>query len=309
MKNSIFDASWVFLTLLDGRTAHPSSSQAFPSPVDLCEFVNADKHYADSDWQDNKKVKGCIAVAKRAADLPLRCIVGSDKTSILMAASDQKTATFSAVMAHVDWGRAITLLLAILLMTHMNIGTTRQKNQYVNNIFYLVVMVIVMYLTVPSVKSVFSSHSVIDITKQSFAAFAYVHPMESPHIALFHFALYWFHIAAWRSKSLRNLLFWQFLVETVSSSMNEYSHLIEEQDVIHCTRVAFKDSMKQCVFDNMLREYVLPPFFVYGYLLPKFIIHWSAWFSIPRFVLLVMTFIVMRYMKMAQKTNVGLKAN
>ena len=211
-------------------------------------------------------------------------------------------------MAHVDWEQAITLLLAILLMTHMNIGTRRQKNQYVNNIFYFVVMAIIMYLTVPSVKSVFSSHSVIDITNQSFVAFAFVHPMESPHIALFHFSLCWFHIAAWRSKSSHNLLFWQFLVETVSASVNEYTHPIEEHDVIHCTIVAFKDSMKQCVFDNMLREYVLPPFFLWicGYLLPKFIIHWSTWFSIPVYILLVMTFITMVYMKMAHGKYIGL---
>ena len=114
----------------------------------------------------------------------------------------------------------------------MNIGTIRQKNQYVNSIIYLVVMAIFMFLIIPDVKSLFSSHSVIDIIRHSLAEFAYVHPMESPHIALFHFALYWLYIADQRSKLLRNLLFWHFLVETVSASMNEYSHLIEEQDVI-----------------------------------------------------------------------------
>jgi len=32
--------------------------------------------------------------------------------------------------------------------------------------------------------------------------------------------------------------------------------------------------MKLHAFDNLIRVYVLPPFFVYGYLLPKFIFYW-----------------------------------
>ena len=50
---------------------------------------------------------------------------------------------------------------------------------------------------------------------------------------------------------------------------------IEPQDVVHCTRVAFKESAKRYAFDDLIRAYVLPPFFVYGYLLPKFIWFWA----------------------------------
>ena len=49
----------------------------------------------------------------------------------------------------------------------------------------------------------------------------------------------------------------------------------EHQDVVHCTRVAFKESAKRYAFDDLIRAYVLPPFFVYGYLLPKFIWFWA----------------------------------
>ncbi len=60
-----------------------------------------------------------------------------------------------------------------------------------------------------------------------------------------------------------------------TASINEFAHLVEHQDVVHCTRVAFKESAKRYAFDDLIRGYVLPPFFVYGYLLPKFIWFWA----------------------------------
>jgi len=60
----------------------------------------------------------------------------------------------------------------------------------------------------------------------------------------------------------------------VVAIVNEFSHMIEDQDIVHCARVAFKTSVRSSAFDDVLRVYVLPPFFVYGYLLPNFIIYW-----------------------------------
>ena len=117
-------------------------------------------------------------------------------------------------------------------------------------------------------------HSPIDVARQSFAAFAYVHPLSPPLLPLCHFATYWFLIAAWRSKSPRNLLMWQLLYE-MQASIGEFAHISEHQDAVHCTRVAFKESAKRYAFDDLIRGYVLPPFFVYGYLLPKFIWFWA----------------------------------
>ena len=145
-------------------------------------------------------------------------------------------------------------------------------------------MLVVLRLTLPDVETTFSHHSILDTTKQSFRAFAYVHPMESTHIALCHFATYWFKIASWNSKSPRNLLLWQFLVESVTASVNECSHLIESDNAVHCTRVLFKNSVKMCAFDNLMREYILPPFFVYGYLLPKFTFYWICKVPFPLWI-------------------------
>ncbi|KAL3783074.1 hypothetical protein HJC23_012111 [Cyclotella cryptica] len=275
VKNTIHGTSWVFVTLVKGRIVSPASSAAFPSPVDLCESVNNNTNYNSFHWDQNEKIKHCITVAKEAANRQLHCIVGSDINSTLWGVSDHKIPSMSAVMSHVDWGRALTLFFAVILMTKMKVGTTPQKNQYINNILYYAVMAIVMRLTLPHVKAMFSNHSILDIVRQSFEAFRYVHPMESPHIALSHFTTYWFGIAAWRSRSLRNFFFWQLLRETVSATLNEYCHLIEDKDIVHCSRVAFIASMKEYAFDNLIREYLVAPFFVYGYLLPKFIIYWS----------------------------------
>jgi hypothetical protein len=278
VESIIHDTSWVFVTLVNGRTIQPETSGAFPSPVDLCEFVSNDHiEYTNYNWQNDEKVNHCLTSVKEVTSAPLRCVVSSDNDSSpssIVVLSDEKQPTLLAVGGCVDWGRALTLFLAITILSWMNIGTKREKNQYVNNILYLIVLLIYMRLFVPRVKSTFSNFSIVDIAKQSFAAFAYVHPMESPHIALSHFATYWVLVASWRSKSLRSLLFWQCLYEVVVAIVNESSHMIEDQDIVHCARVAFKTSVRSSAFDDVLRVYVLPPFFVYGYLLPNFIIYW-----------------------------------
>ena len=273
VRSIIHDTSWIIL--MDGRTVHPESFRAFPSPLDLCEYVNTHISYDYTTWESDKDVMHCLKKMKKVATAPLRCVALPSDDSSLTVSSDVKKASFLAAMTHhIDWERVLPLLMAVTVMSYMKIGTRKQKNQYMNNMLYLVGMLLYTRLTLPYVKSTFSAHSILDISKQSFEAFVYVHPIESPHIALSHFATYWFYIAAWRSKSTRNLLFWALLVETVAAGVNEYVHLLDDQDVVHCTRVIFKDTMKNYAFDNLIREYVLPPFFVYGYLLPKFIMHW-----------------------------------
>lgn len=273
VRSIIHDTSWVYLTLVRDRMVHPEASRAFPSPVDLCEHVaNDHAAYEQRNWQGDATVTRCLAATKEAATAELRCVVGPDDD--LTVLTDDKRPTLAAVMAHVDWGRSLALLFAVVATTLTNAGTARRANQYVNNVLYLVVMVLVVRLTQSGVLGTFY-HSPIDVARQSFAAFAYVHPMASPGIALCHFATYWFLIAAWRSKSPRNLLMWQLLYETVTAGVNEFAHLVENQDVVHCTRVAFKESAKRYAFDDLIRAYIVPPFFVYGYLLPKFIWFWA----------------------------------
>ena len=272
------DQSWVLIPSENGRLL-TSPPEAFPSPVDLCEHANSNHvKYIDRKWQKSPGVEKCLEATKEVASSPLRCIAGSlDTNSDYQVFSGERAPpTFGLVMGTVVWGRAIALLFLIAVMTWLDVGTNKQRNQYMNNIIYLVVLLIVMRLTSPKVESTFSHHTILDTATQSFRAFAYVHPMQSTHIALCHFATYWFAIASWTCKSSRNLLFWQFLYETVTSSVNEYSHLIESQGTAHCTRVLLRETAKMCAFDNLIQKYVLTPLFVYGYLLPRFIFYWIS---------------------------------
>ena len=278
VKSTIHDTSWVFLTLVNGRNLQPESSRTFPSPVDLCEHVNNDHIKYDSyDWQSDEKVTHRLQAAKEVATSQLRCAVrsNSDSSSTVNTFSDAKKPSFWAMVDHSDTEIAIALLFIISVMTWMDIGTKRQKNQYFNNMLFMFTMLIALRLSQPTAKATFSDHSILDITRQSFEAFAYVHPMESSLIALSHFATYWLIIAAWGAKSPRNMLVYRLLYETVTAIVNESVHLTEAQDIVHCTRVAFKESVTVYAFDRLIRAYVLPPFFVYGYLLPKFIAHWA----------------------------------
>ncbi|KAL7533222.1 hypothetical protein ACHAWF_004394 [Thalassiosira exigua] len=271
VESIIHDTSWVFLDpSIYGRMV-ASTARAFPSPVDLCEHANKKRlKYAHPKWQSDIGVKDCLEETKKVASSTLRCVVSSGMSVF----SDEKRPTFRVVLGHVAWGRGLTLLFITVILTWMDLGTKRRKNQYFNNILYYLAVLVVMRITLPNVESTFSHHSIIDTAKQSFEAFAYVHPMDSPHIALCHFATYWFAIASWISKSPRDLLLWQFLYETVTFGVNEYSHIIENQNVVHCTRVAFKAIMNKYALDDWIRAYILPPFLVYGYLLPKFTIYW-----------------------------------
>ncbi|KAL7450489.1 hypothetical protein ACHAWC_002397 [Mediolabrus comicus] len=293
VERIIHDKSWVLLTLSNGRTVDPVSSGAFPSPVDLCEHVSSHHiAYEDRNWQSDENVRHCLEKAKEVATVHQRCIAIVDDRSSLSASTGDRRASFLTVMTHIDWGKVIPLLLIVVLMTNMNIGTRIQHNQYVNNILYLVVVLIFIGLTLPGVKSIFSAHSILDIAKH-FEAFSDVHPVESSHIALSHFATCWFVVASWRSKSLRNLLFWQLLNETVTAGVDKYTYLsssficrgcalVEDEDVVHCTHAIFNDSINSYAFDILIREYVLTPIFVYGYLLPRFILYWVS--MIPFFL-------------------------
>ncbi len=278
VKSTIHDTSWVFLTLANGRNLHSESSRTFPSPVDLCEHVNNDHiKYERDDWQSDEKVNYCLQAAKEVVASQLRCAVRSNSDSssspTLNMFSDAKKPSFSAVIDKMSTEIAIALLLIVSFMTWMDIGTTRQNNQYCNNMIFMITMLIALRLSKPTMMATFSDHSILDITTQSFEAFVFVHPIESSLIALSHFATYWLIIAAWGAKSPRNMLVYRLLYETVTA-IGEAAHLTENQDIVHCTRVAFMKSVALYASDELIRGYILPPFFVYGYLLPKFM-YWN----------------------------------
>lgn len=268
VEQAIGNMSWA-LVPMDQIRLIPSDAQLFPSPVDLCLGLvkkqggnETSLHYA-----------ACIDAAREVVESPLRCVIVGQSGETVVPIGAEQVPTFWSVMERVDCGLAIAVLAAVCLLTYFRIGVKHQPNQYRNNFFYLVVMAIIIYFTTPNT-GFFSPNSIMTIVQESYRAFTIVHTMSSPWISLSHFATYWFKVAAWRSKSLRNMLFWQLLVEIVSAPVNEYAHHTEELNEIRCMRMAFINSAKHYAFDDMIRVYVLSPFFVYGYLLPKFLYHW-----------------------------------
>jgi hypothetical protein len=302
------DKSWALATLANGYHLLPDQSDAFPSPLDLCESLNAHHiEYKDPLWQQDPFVQLCLKEAHDVAADPFRCVVASlEKQTIKKRTRRNKKEsnlrkndnnnqslddytytirniysigaelypTVWSVMERVDWGKAIILSIMVAVLTFLDIGTQRQHNQYKNGLLYLMAQLAVKYFTTPSIEGLFSGASLSTIVPESYHAFRLVHPMDSHFVALSHFATYWFPVALWRSKSLRNMLVFGLLYETVTGFVNEWMHHGEHDMGVRCMRLAFIGAAKHYAFDDLVREYILPPFFVYGYLLPTYVLHW-----------------------------------
>lgn len=121
----------------------------------------------------------------------------------------------------------------------------------------------------------FSHLSTIRIIKESFNTFYSVHPVENTAVAMSHFLTYWVHAAQWFARSPRQVLIYCLLTEVVVQFVNEWTHHDEWRTDVRCARVSFINGMTVTVYDEVWREFVLGPFFVYFSLLPRFILHWT----------------------------------
>jgi hypothetical protein len=122
--------------------------------------------------------------------------------------------------------------------------------------------------------SLFSHLSTESVIKESFETFKIVHPVENAVVAFSHFLTYWIHAAQWFAKAPRNVMIYAFLTEVFVAFVNESTHNYEWQTELRCSRTAFIQAIESSVYDSMWREFVLGPFFVYFYLLPKFVSFW-----------------------------------
>jgi hypothetical protein len=213
--------------------------------------------------------------ARRVQDKPIRCIhVSSKSGEIVGSAGYVKHPTFGAVMDGVSVDRATIVLGLILALTYFRVGVKPQSNQYRNNVLYLIGMATYLYISTENDGMFSPHHSVGDLARESFRAFTLVHPisLSSHQIVLSHFASYWIVVAAWRSRSLRSMLVWLLLYELVTAPLNEWAHLTEGSSNVRCMRFAFISTVGHYCAEEVIRNYILPPFFVYGYLLPRFLL-------------------------------------
>lgn len=203
---------------------------------------------------------------------PIRCVGVTPND--LVVVGQWRIATYWATSERVDWHWAFGVAAALFIMVVTGAGSQRKETQISAILVYLAAVTLYKYVQ-PNCMGFFSPDSLWRTAADSFRAFAEVHPMTSQIIGWSHIVTYWFPIAAWNAKTVRGVLFWYFLYESVTPFLNEYLHLTEEDRQLRCIRVTFIHISKQYAVNELVRAYLLPPFFVYLYLLPKLILQWT----------------------------------
>jgi hypothetical protein len=297
VRDSILGTSWVHIgPFHDGALSTRLSSRqgsAFPSPVDLCRAINIT---SNSNIYDD-----CIKTSKNVSHQDIRCIVSqqtSNGSLYFEAIGAPGRPTWAWIWRSVDVGKVLALVLVILFVyterriRWSDVGYGRKCNSAVYrrlclslpashkhkynrlraNILYLMVMGFYMYLTRANV-GLLSSHSLIHVLQESFQAFHLAHPASSRLMLLTHVGSHWILVSAWRANSLQGMLIWQLLYELVTVLVNECILQMETSSTTKCTHLVLSKLMPRYILDEIVRIYIVPPFSVYGYLLPKFILN------------------------------------
>ena len=268
VEKTIADRSWIHVSFEPNKPSPGRnmglSARGYPSSLDLCRNQTTEKN-----------VTICTQQAISASVFPLHCMVTKGKE--IAAVGLLKHRTFKQILVKVDWCLALGLAILWLYLNKRVRGGQKEREyrQVWNCVVYLIV--VVFYKSQQAIFSGLLAPSPLWTTVvQSYEAFTIVHPVTSPAIAVSHFGTYWIAIAAFRSKTLSSMLFWWFCYEVVTSFVNEFTHFAEEDDSVRCMRVSFILHAKQYAINDVIRVYLLPPLFVYGYLLPKMALHWLS---------------------------------
>jgi hypothetical protein len=235
-----------------------------------------------NDWTTCRRAKWHIstnatdqcfaAVSALDKRYPIRCIgVNSDDLVVLGLT---RVASLREAMARVDWLWAAAVLAVVLILVSTGTGSSEKEWQVGTVLVYLAAVTLYKYVQ-PNSLGLFSSDSLWRSALDSYYAFASVHPMTSQFIGWMHVATYWFQVAAWKAKTIRGVLFWYLMYESVASFANEFMHLTEEDRQVRCLRATYVHLARRFAVNDVLRAYLLPPFFVYLYLLPKLLLQWT----------------------------------
>eukprot|EP00980_Cylindrotheca_fusiformis_P007224 scaffold1525_cov142-Cylindrotheca_fusiformis.AAC.24 len=294
VEQTINGQAWVQVNM-DPATRRPTAGRGHPSPVDCCmdwtKVLRFDPDKARPPGRSYGEllpgaVDGQCMTAARSIEqrrdsaatmdvIPLRCLV-SNNGSFQNGIAVPKAVSWAKVFwDHVAIDRVFVLvcLICVLWMFPGADSRIRKPNRVVKVFFCLAGVACFMYIGGSDHDGFASGHSLRKTVDDSFFVFQAVHPMVSTGTILCHFATYWFPVVGWFSKDLKTTLVCMVLYETVTIAVGEFMHHREEDNSIHCVRAVFVDTMSAFVLDDLIRIYVLPPFFVYGYLLPKFLWH------------------------------------
>jgi hypothetical protein len=267
VEQTLADRSWVQVALDsndDGRFPHTPSlltTQSYPSSFDLCKSRNA----------TIAEKKRCLRLVDPIQQYPLHCV--ASKNGGLSAIGIWKDDRFRRILAKIDWLLAAGLAGIWIVCKLTGKGDAQPRHQIWNCFLYLTIVVLYKWQQ-DSTHGLVAPNSLWTTVYESWQAFTVVHPVSSPAIALSHMATYWVSVAALRSQSLQSMVFYWFCYEVATSFINEYYHFGEEDNGVHCARVTFIAAAKHYAMNDVVRIYFMPPFLVYGYLLPKMVLHW-----------------------------------
>ena len=222
----------------------------------------------------NETSQCMTAVSELDKRYPIRCIGVSSDALVVLGLT--RIPSFRETMQRVDWQWAGAVLLVLLILVAMGCGSEEKEWQIGAVLVYLAAVTLYKYVQ-PNSLGLFSPDSLWRTAMDSCYAFVSVHPMTSQWLGWMHVATYWFQIAAWKSKTIRGVLFWYFLYESVASFANEFMHLTEEDRQVRCLRVTYVHLARRFAVNDVVRAYLLPPFLVYLYLLPKLLLQWTPY--------------------------------
>eukprot|EP00961_Rhodomonas_salina_P226275 3059041-Rhodomonas_salina.5 len=174
-----------------------------------------------------------------------------------------------------QWALGVAALAAYLTFSSTAKNPEREHWQIGNWWIYVALMTVYKWHN-NHFDGLLAPTPILNTFVQSFEIFKLVHPVTSTAVALSHLASYWCPVAALFVRR-RSLMLWMFLCyELGTAFVNEYAHFEEADDGVRCMRVSYIQHAKQYAINDVIRVYLLPPFFVYGYLLPKMVRYWAG---------------------------------
>ena len=201
----------------------------------------------------------------------------SSNDVVVMQGLDRQP-TAAAVLASFDWKLPSLVGLAYLSVQIFDNRKTRHQktskkfDPFVSYILYLAV-VVTWRSWLPTTTALLGPESLLQTAYRSYEIFLLVHPLSSTAIGICHLLTYWFEIAAIiKSRNLREFLFWGSCFEILTSLINETAHHYEDP-AIRCLRASFVDDTHHYVLNDIVREYLMSPFLVYGIWFPKFLMY------------------------------------
>jgi hypothetical protein len=267
VEKTIADRSWVHVYLKPEepslRAKQGLIASGYPSSLDLCRNQTVDT------------VANCTLKTEPLMHFPLHCVVTINNE--ISTIGQWKTRTVNLILARIDWRWAFGIAgLWFYLKKRANGAKKEREHHQVWNCFTYLALVVIYKSQQDHFSGLLAPTPLWNTFIQSYEIFTIVHPVTSPAIAFSHFGTYWIAIAAFRARSLRAMLIWWFCYEIVTAFVNEFFHYGEDDDSVRCMRISFIQHAKQYAINDVIRVYLLPPFFVYGYLLPKMMLHWCG---------------------------------